>query len=215
MRSHNGGRPHDAVHYDDLLALLHRRRSPYAFDPDAAVSDADLARVFEAARWAPSSFNGQPWRFVVGRRGDAAYTAIRDALAGRNPEWATTAPVLGLSVASETFARSGRPNRHRRHDTGAATVVLALAAETLGLGLHQMAGFDGPAVTASLGVPDGFEPVAAFALGRPAADPASVVPEDLAQRALRPKPRRPLGETVFGPAWGSPLLGDGPRGDPE
>lgn len=210
MRSHNRAHPDTAVHYADLLALLHRRRSPYAFGPEP-VSDADLARVFEAARWAPSSFNEQPWRFVVGRRGDAAYAAIRDALRGRNPEWAFTAPVLGLSLAAGAFARSGKPNPHWRYDTGAALLALALAAETLGLGLHQMAGVDGPAAAEALGVPDDVEAVAAFALGRPAADPASLVPEDLALRTLRPKPRRPLGETVFGPAWGLPLLPDDPE----
>lgn len=193
------------VTYDALLDLARRRRSPYAFDPEAAVSEADLARVFEVARWAPSSFNEQPWRFLVGRRGGAAYGAIAGALRGRNPEWATTAPALGLVLAAETFARNGRPNPHRRFDAGAATMALAFAAEALGLGLHVMAGVDAGAAAAALGVPEGFDAVAGFALGRRAEDPASVVPADLAERARRPKPRRPLGETVFG-RWGEPAL---------
>lgn len=191
--------------YEDLIALIHRRRSPYAFDPEAEVSDADLGRIFEAARWAPSSYNEQPWRLLVGRRGDRAYAAIQDALRGKNPLWATTAPVLGLVLASETFARSGKPNPHRRYDTGAAMMNAALAAETLGLGMHQMAGVEAEGVAARLDVPDGFDAVAGFALGRPSDDPASVVPGALAQRALSPKLRRPLAETVFR-TWGEPRL---------
>ncbi|MDT0632114.1 nitroreductase family protein [Rubrivirga litoralis] len=191
--------------YDDLLDLLRRRRSPYAFD-GRAVSDDDLARVFEAARWAPSSRNEQPWRFVVGRRGDAAYQAILAALTGRNPTWARTAPVLGLGLVARTFARGGADNRHRRHDLGAAGLALSLAAATRGLGLHQMAGVEGGAAAEAFGVPDAFEVVVAFALGHPAPDPAALVPADLAARASSPKPRRPLGETVFGPAWAEPLL---------
>ena len=182
--------------YDVLLRLVRQRRSPYAFDADAAVSDGALRRLFEVARWAPSSYNEQPWRFVVGRRGGATYDAVAGALTGRNPEWATTAPVLGVVLAAETFARNGRPNPHRRFDAGAAAFGLALAAHAEGLGVHWMAGVD----AGRLGgvVTDGFDAVAAFALGRPADDPRAVVPEDLAARALAPKPRRPLGETVWG-----------------
>ena len=189
---------------DDLLALLRRRRSPYAFDP-APVADADLARAFEAARWAPSSYNEQPWRFVVGRRGEPAYDAILGTLTGHNPTWARTAPVLGVVAVAETFARAGRPNAHARYDAGAAMMALSLAAAALGLGVHQMAGVEGGAVAEALGVPDGFGVAVAFALGRPAPDPAALVPAELAARATSPKPRRPLAETVFA-AWGRPLL---------
>ncbi|MGB3541454.1 nitroreductase family protein, partial [Rubrivirga sp.] len=126
--------------YDVLLYLARSRRSPYAFDLEAEVSDGDLRRVFEVARWAPSSYNEQPWRFLIGRHGDDAYAIIEDALKGRNPEWATTAPVLGIVLASSTFARGGRPNAHRQFDAGAAAFGLALAAEAVGLGVHLMAG---------------------------------------------------------------------------
>ena len=199
------------MRYDSLLDLLRRRRSPYAFD-GAPVSDADLARVFVAARWAPSSYNEQPWRFVVGRRDDPFYDAILGALTGHNPTWARTAPVLGLVVVAEAFARAGRENAHGRYDAGAAVMALSLAAQTLELGVHQMAGVEGGAVARALGVPDGFDVAAAFALGRPAPDPAAVVPAELAARAASPKPRRPLADTVFA-AWGVPLLADGAPGD--
>ncbi|WP_412062171.1 nitroreductase family protein [Rubrivirga sp. IMCC45206] len=193
--------------YDVLLRLALARRSPYAFDADAPVPDDALRRVFEVARWAPSSYNEQPWRFVVGRRGDAVYRAIADALKGRNPEWALTAPILGLVLAAETFDRSGKPNAHRRFDAGAAGFGLALAAHAVGLGIHWMAGLDVASAAEALGVPDGFDPVAGFALGVPAPDPRAVVPDDLAERARTPKPRRPLAETVFG-VWGEPFLGE-------
>ena len=157
--------------------------------------------MFEVARWAPSSFNEQPWRLAVGRRGDATYRAVADALHGRNPEWARTAPVLGLMLAKETFTRNDRPNAHRRFDAGAAGYGLALAAAALGLGVHWMAGLDAEAAARALAVPDGFDPVAGFALGVPAPDPKALVPDDLAERALRPKPRRPLAETVWGEGW--------------
>lgn len=194
--------------YELLSRLAHDRRSPYAFDADAPVSDETLRQLFEVARWAPSSYNEQPWRFVVGRSGDAAYAAIKEALKGRNPEWATTAPILGLVLAAETFGRGGKENPHRRFDAGAACYGLALAAHTLGLGLHLMAGVAAADAADVLGVPSGFDAVAGFALGVPADDPLAVVPDDLAMRALTPKPRRPLGDTVFGATWGRSLLGD-------
>ena len=192
--------------YDLLLRLAHQRRSPYAFDASVEVSDETLRRLFEVARWAPSSYNEQPWRYVVGRGGTAAYEAIAEALKGRNPEWALTAPVLGLVLAAETFDKSGKPNAHRRFDAGAASFGLALAAESLGLGVHFMAGVDADAVAGRLGVPVGFDAIAGFALGVRADDPKAVVPDDLAERAIQPKPRRPLSETVFGAVWGEPAL---------
>ena len=192
--------------YDALLQLARQRRSPYAFDADAPVSDDALGRVFEVARWAPSSYNEQPWRFLVGRRGDPAYGAVAGALQGRNPEWAPTAPVLGVVFITEAFAQGGKDNAHALFDAGAACFGLALAAQAEGLGVHFMAGIDAGAVQAL--APDGVRAVAGFALGRPAADPRAVVPGDLADRALQPKPRRPLSETVFGPSWGEPAVGD-------
>ena len=189
----------------DLFDLVRQRRSVYAFGPEP-VADADLRAVLEAAARAPSSYNEQPWRYVVGRRGDAAYGAVLDALTGHNPEWARTAPALGLVLAAPTFARDGAANRHAWHDVGGSTLLLALAAEARGLALHLMAGVDGRGAAKALGVPEAFEPVAAFALGRPAAEPGAGLPPALAERDRQPKPRRPLAETAFGPAWGEPLL---------
>jgi nitroreductase len=121
--------------------LFLRRWSPRAF-ADKDVSSDDLKKVFEAARWAASSYNEQPWRFFVGRRGDATYQKIFDVLVEFNQGWAKSAPVLILSVASNKFAHNGSHNQYSLHDTGAATANLALQASVLGLHTHSMAGFD-------------------------------------------------------------------------
>ena len=190
--------------YDTLLNLARSRRSAYAYS-DAPVTDDELAHVLEVARHAPSSYNEQPWRVVVARRGEAAYDAIYGALKGQNPGWASTAPALGLTLASPTFSRTGKPNRHAWHDVGAFVAMLSLAADALGLSVHQMAGVDGPVAAGALDVPDLFEVVAAFALGHPAATRGAGLPDELATRARTDKPRRPVEETAFGPTWGESL----------
>ncbi len=189
-----------------FLDLLHARYSPYAFDPERPVEPASLARVLEAARLAPSSFNEQPWRYLVGAKGDGtAWRRIADALAEKNRAWAEHAPVLMVVCARTTFARNERPNRHARYDAGAATMALALMAAAEGLALHQMAGFDAAAVAEAFGVPEPFEPVAAMALGHPADPDAAPLPDEVAGRDRQRRPRRPLGETAFGEAWGESL----------
>ena len=107
--------------------LIRRRWSPRAFS-DKEVSSAELNTLFEAARWAASSSNEQPWRFLVGRRGDETYQKIFNALVEFNQSWAKSAPVLVLSVAKKTFTAKGHPNRTALHDTGAATATLSLQA---------------------------------------------------------------------------------------
>ena len=191
--------------YDGLLSLFQSRRSAYAF-ANAPVTDDDLAAVLEAARSAPSSFNEQPWRLVITRKGEAAYDAIADALKGKNPEWAPAAPILGLTLASSTFSRNGKPNRHAWYDTGAFMMALSVAAESLGLSVHQMAGVDGATAAEALGVPEGIEPVAAFALGHLPDTRGAGLPDALAVRDQTDKPRRPIEETAYGPVWGEPRV---------
>ena len=190
--------------YDALLDLARSRRSAYAYS-DAPVTDDALARVLEVARHAPSSYNEQPWRVVVARRGEAAHAAVLSALKGRNPDWAATAPVLGLVLASPTFAQTGATNRHAWHDVGAFVAMLSLAAAALGLSVHQMAGVDGAAAADALAVPDRLDVVAAFALGHPAETRGAGLPDELAARDRTDKPRRPVAETAFGPTWSAPL----------
>lgn len=187
--------------------LIERRWSPRAFDA-RPVEPEKLRSLLEAARWAASCFNEQPWSFVVGAKGAEgdAYERLLSCLAEANAVWAGRAPVLMISVARLAFARNGKPNRHALHDTGQAAAHLALQATALGLAVHQMAGFDVSKAREQFNIPEGFEPVAAIAVGYPG-DPEDL-PEDLRAKELGPRTRRPLEEFVYGASWGqsSPLL---------
>ena len=136
--------------------LILKRWSPRSF-ADKPVSSEDLKKIFTAAAWAASSNNEQPWRFFVGRKGDAAYAKIFDALVERNQGWAKTAPVLILSVGKKTFTPNEAPNAYALHDTGAASASLSLEATALGLHTHGMGGFDKDKARASFEVPEAFE----------------------------------------------------------
>src|SRR5262245_6039378 len=186
-----------------ILDVLARRRSSRAIDPARAVPREALLTLLEAARWAPSSFNEQPWRFLVFDGSDAqALEAARDCLS-RGNVWAKAAPVLVLSVASERLARDGSPNRHGQHDTGGALQYLLLQATELGLVAHAMAGFDAARARDQFGIPEGFTPMAMIAVGWPG-DPESLA-EGLREREKGPRRRRPLAETAFAGGWGRPF----------
>jgi nitroreductase len=183
--------------------LLARRWSPRAFD-ERPVESAALWSLFEAARWAPSSSNEQPWRFVVATKDrEADWTRLFDCLVEGNRRWAVHAPVLMLSIASMNFEDDGKPNRHAFHDTGLAAENLVLQATAQGLIAHQMAGFDVEKARTDLHIPSGYEPVAMIAIGYPG-DPA-VLPERLREREAQPRSRRPIGEGTFFGQWGTPI----------
>ena len=139
----------DAAGVEDLIR---RRWSPRAYSDKEVTADV-LRSLFEAARWAASSSNEQPWRFLVGRRGDETYQKIFNALVEFNQGWAKSAPVLVLAVAKKTFAEKGTPNPYNLHDTGAAMATLALQATANGLHTHSMAGFDHEQMRASFAIP--------------------------------------------------------------
>lgn len=173
--------------------LLAERWSPRAFDT-RAVSDEDVSAILEAARWAPSCFNEQPWRFIVGQAGDGTHSDLGTVLMDGNA-WARKAPVLMLSVARLTFKRNGKPNRHAYHDVGLAVAQLCVEATHRGLGVHQMAGFDQDRARSTFSIPDTFEPVAALAIGY-FGDP-STLPENLAERERAPRTRAAQSEFVL------------------
>lgn len=184
--------------------LIAERWSPRAF-ADRALDDATLGSLLEAARWAPSCFNEQPWRFLVATRDDAeGFERLGSCLVEANG-WAKSASVLMLSVARTTFERNDKENRHAWHDVGLAAENLVLQAQALGLATHQMAGFDAARAREVLGIPDGFEPVAMIAVGY-RAEPESL-PAKLAEREVAPRERRPLGAIAFGAGWETPLDG--------
>jgi nitroreductase len=180
--------------------LILRRWSPRAFS-DKDVSADDLKKLFEAARWAASSFNEQPWRFLVGRRGDETYKKIFGALVEFNQSWAKSAPVLVLSVAKKTFSANGQPNRYGLHDTGAATTLLSLQATANGLHTHSMAGFDAEQARASFAIPSDYDIGAVTALGY-FGDPESL-PDQMQKTEVAPRQRKPLEEFVFSD-WDKP-----------
>lgn len=199
-----------AVNDHPILEPLRERWSPYAFAP-TPVSRATLRSLFEAARWAPSSFNEQPWRFVVGTPTDApeAFAKLVDCLFEGNAVWAKDAPVLALALARTAFTHNEKPNRVAFYDTGQAVGALSVQAGALGLHLHQMGGFSLEKARAHFGIPDNVEPVAMIAIGY-LGDPESLPTDDLRARHDNPvRSRRPLAETVLS-EWGtrSPLLGD-------
>ena len=181
--------------------ILHRW-SPRSY-ADRDVPIEDLKRGFEAARWAASSFNEQPWRFVVGRRGDATYKKIFDTLVQFNQDWTKSAPVLILSVARKHFVHNGQINRHSWHDTGAAMANFVLQSTALGLHAHSMAGFDHQKAKAAFHIPDDFETVAVTAVGY-LGDPESL-PEEMRKSEVAPRQRKDLKEFVFS-EWEKPAF---------
>lgn len=191
-----------APHVEGVLSLFHERWSPRSFS-DCEVSRKTLAQLFEAARWAASSNNEQPWRFVVGLRGSETYNKIRQTLAGFNQQWAPTAPVLILGAAHTKFSRNGAENRFALYDLGAAAFSLALQAASLGLAAHQMGGFDAEKARELLGIPADYAIGSVTALGYQD-EPEKLADATLIERELAPRNRKPLPEIVY-EAWEKPL----------
>jgi nitroreductase len=186
---------------EGVLATVHQRWSARSF-AEREVVGADLARVFEAARWAASSNNEQPWRFLVGTRNSIIYNKIASSLSGFNKEWAPTAPVLILGTANTRFERSGKPNSYALYGLGAASSYLTLEAAALGLVTHQMAGFDHEAMRQLLAIPEDYALGCVIALGYQG-EPAALGNEQLIAREYAPRERKSLTELVFS-AWGEP-----------
>jgi nitroreductase len=176
------------------------RWSPRAFSHKPVAAE-DLKKIFEAARWAASSYNEQPWRFFVGHKGDPTYQKIFDSLVEFNQGWAKSAPVLILSAASKHFAHNKTPNHFAIHDTGAATAYLVLQATVLGLHAHSMAGFDPEKARAAFGIPDSFHIGAVTALGH--LGDVYTLPEGLREQEVSPRQRKPLSEIVLA-EWDKP-----------
>ena len=177
-----------------VLDILADRWSPRAFAADQSIDEERLASALEAARWAPSANNTQPWRFIVGRRGGEAHTRIHDALVGFNKVWAGDAAVLIVAVA-ETADADGNPRGFAMYDVGQAVAHLSVQAHHDGLHVHQMGGFDHDAVRAAFGLEERFTPLTVVALG-PIGDP-SALPDALREREIAPRARRPLAESLF------------------
>lgn len=177
-----------------LHPLLAARWSPRGFDTGHALAPNQLTALLEAARWAPSANNSQPWRFVVAQRGEAAFDDIFALLAPGNQQWAGAASALILIVA-DTRSPGGDPNPFALYDTGQAVANLVAQAGHEGLATHQMGGFDRVAATERFHLPEGVQPVVVVAIGRH--DAGATLTEALAERERAPRVRRPIEELLL------------------
>ena len=183
-----------------LHELIRNRWSPRAF-AEKGVPPEVLRSLFEAARWAPSSNNEQPWAYLVATKDDAEeFAKMLDVLVEFNSNWAKHAPVLALSIVHLKTQREGKPNRVALHDVGSASAQLTFEANARGLQVHQMAGFDAAKARQVFAIPADWEPVAAIAIGYPG-NPESL-PDKLRERELAPRTRKPLSEFVMTGSWG-------------
>ncbi len=186
--------------------FIAERWSPYAFD-SRPVPVADLRSLFEAARWAASSYNEQPWSYIVASSDDQTqFERLLSCLVDANQAWAKAAPVLALGVISHKFARNGKDNRAAVHDLGLATGNLQVEATVRGLYVHQMIGILPDKARVLYGIPADCEAWTAMAIGY-RADP-STMPDAMRERDQAPRQRKPLSDFVFSGQWGqaSPLL---------
>lgn len=184
-----------------IQATLAARWSGRAYDAHKPVSRTDLISLLEAARWAPSCFGDEPWRFIVwDKTGDAAsWQQAFDCLVPGNQAWVIDAPILLLTCANSVFDHNGKPNRFAQYDTGAAAENLCLQASHLGLMAHQMGGFNADLARASFGIPDAFTPMAMICVGYPAE--ASTLTAETLARETAPRKRKALADVFFEANW--------------
>lgn len=190
---------------------LRSRWSPSVFDAQHELTDAEITRLLEAAQWAPSSGNRQPWRYVVATRGSAAHQVLVPHLSRGNSGWVPRASVVFLSVV--VLGTDGDELKDvliPTHDVGQASAHLTLQAHAMGLHAHQFGGFDHAAVAAGLGIPDDARVLAGIAVG--VRGNPEEVPERDAERDQRARSRRPLAETAYDDRWGHPWPGLAPSG---
>jgi len=191
------------VKIHDLIAS---RWSPRAFAADKLVSDEDLIALLEAARWAPSCFNDQPWRFIVCNKAtdETAWQSALDLLVEKNQLWAKNAPILLLAVAMSNFNHNGSPNRWAMYDTGAATLSLCLQANALGLSVHQMGGFDAGKSRQVFKLPEDCTPMSMLAVGYQAA--VADLDESFQAAEQAERSRAALQERFYAGEWGNSFI---------
>jgi nitroreductase len=196
MSAAKQGTPDHPIH--DLIA---RRWSPYAF-ADRPVADDDLRSLFEAARWAASSYNEQPWSYILATKvNPAEFERLLSCLVEGNQTWAKNAPVLALGCTSLFFKLNGKPNAAAIHDLGLASATLTLEATSRGLFVHQMIGILPDKAREVYRIPEGVQPLTGLAIGY-AADP-NMLPEKLRERDRTPRTRKALADFVFAGEWGT------------
>ncbi len=177
--------------------LLRQRWSPYAFDPDRGISEDDLRALFEAARWTMSSYNAQPWRYIVGVREHSpeVWQQVLNILLEGNQAWAKNAPVLVLGLVEHNFEHNAKENKAAVHDLGAASASLTLEATARGLSVHQMIGIDPDKARKVFNISGSLEPFTGLAIGY-VGDP-SAVGEEYAKRDARERQRKLLDDIII------------------
>ena len=185
--------------------IIARRWSGRAYDPDRPVEREKLIATLEAARWAPSCFGDEPWRYLIWDRNADPHNWRRafDCLTEGNRSWAGAAPILMLSTADSVFVKNGNPNRWGQHDTGAASLSLSLQATALGLMVHQMGGFDADRIRAEFAIPARYACMAAITVGYQLLE--STIPDEQREREYAPRSRRPLAESFYWGTWETPF----------
>lgn len=187
-----------------ILETITQRWSPYSYD-GRPVEKEKLRSCLEAARWAASSYNEQPWRFLVAERGNAEeFGKALGCLLEANQVWAKNAGVLMLTAISRNFVRNNNPNRVAEHDLGQAAAYMALQATALGLQMHQMAGISPSKARLAYSVPDGFDVITGIAIGYPGETPDEV-DRELMDRDMHGRTRKPIHEIAFTGHWSNPL----------
>ena len=182
--------------------LLKRRWSPRAFDPNRPVTREQLKVLLEAGRWAPSCNGDEPWRYLIWDKGrdPQGWQKAYDCLNENNKKWVKNVPLLMLSCAGSAFEATGKPNRWTQHDTGAASVSMALQAGAMGLVIHQMGGWDADKARAAFAIPTEYTPMAMIAVGYQASP--DILDEETKAKELRPRGRKPVVERFYEGGWG-------------
>jgi nitroreductase len=185
--------------------LIENRWSPYKFLPDRLIPKEDLFSLLEAARWAPSSYNEQPWRFIIAPKEQIdEFEKLLSCLVKANKEWAKNSSVLMLGITHLTFDRNGKENKAAMNDLGAAVSHLSFEATTRGISVHQMIGIEPQKAREAYAIPENFEVLIAIAIGYP--DLNETANDTLAIRDRTPRVRKTISEVVFFKEWGSAFV---------
>ncbi|HSH72393.1 MAG TPA: nitroreductase family protein [Methylophilaceae bacterium] len=185
---------------------LAERWSGRAYDAAKTVSQEQIIALLEAARWAPSCFGDQPWRFIVWDKttDPVSWQQAFDCLVPGNQAWVKDSPVLLVALADSLFNHNGKENRWGQYDTGAASENLCLQAQSMGLMAHQMGGFDVTKTRETFAIPEQYALMAMISVGYPA--DVSTLTGEVLERETAPRTRRPLGELFFKGTWGKAVI---------
>lgn len=195
-----------AITQQPVHEVIANRWSGRAYDANKPVTKDQVISLLEAARWAPSCFGDEPWRYVVSNKGDnlQSWQAAFECLVPGNQGWAVNAPVLLLICADTVFRHNEKPNKWAAYDTGAATENLCLQATALGLMAHQMGGFDADKARQTFKVPERYQILAIVTVGYQA-EPETFS-DEVKERELAERKRQPLGELFFDGVWDNKII---------